>query len=127
MTTFSKKFEVVDLPGPGVLQVIPALTDVEAATPVLRTVSMAVPQVRVVAMVPYIATGTYPFIGSAQGELVARDSVSVRVLAAAVDKRVGGGAIQTAAQWKWGDVENVMNTWAQTSVNRLVSLQSSGQ
>ena len=53
--------------------------------------------------------------------------MSGRILAAAVDQRVGGGAIQTAAQWKWGDVENVMNTWAQTSVSRLVSLQSSGQ
>lgn len=127
VTSFATKFEIVDLPGPGVLQVMPGLTDAEAATPVLRTVSMAVPQVRVLAMVPYIATGTYPFIGSAQGELVARDSVSGRVLAAAVDRRVGGGAIQTAAQWKWGDVENVMNTWAQTSVSRLVSLQSSGQ
>ena len=63
LTTFAKKFEVVDLPGPGVLQVMPGLTDVEAATPVLRTVSMAVPQVRVVAMIPCIATGTYPLSG----------------------------------------------------------------
>jgi len=53
--------------------------------------------------------------------------VSGRVLAGAVDRRVGGGAIQTAAQWKWGDVESTMNTWAQASVNRFVLLQSSGQ
>jgi hypothetical protein len=121
---FATKFRVVDAPGPGVLQILIGVTDAEAATPVLRTVSMAVPQARVLATLKYVATSTYPFIGAAQGELEARDSMSGRVLAAAIDRRVGGGAVTTAAQWQWGDAENAMNTWAQTSVNRLASLQS---
>ena len=124
---FGTKFQVVDTPAPGVLQILVGITDAEAATPALRTISMAVPQVRVLATLKYVATSTYPFIGAAQGELEACDAMSGRVLAAAVDRRVGGGSIQTAAQWQWGDAENAMNTWAQTSVNRLVSLQSSGR
>lgn len=124
---FGTKFQVVDMPGPGVLQILIAVTDAEAATPVLRTVSMAVPQARVLATPKYVATSTYPFIGAAQGELEVRDSVSGRVLAAAIDRRVGGGSIETAAQWKWGDAENAMNTWARVSVDRLVALQSSRQ
>ena len=37
VAAFATKFEIVDLPGPGVLQIVPAITDAEAATPVLRT------------------------------------------------------------------------------------------
>jgi len=124
---FQSKFKVVDAPGPGVLQIQVALTNAQAATPVLRTVSMAVPQARVLATLKYAATGTYPFVGSAQGELEVRDALNGRVLAAAVDRRVGGGSISTAAQWQWADAEKAMDEWAQISVNRLVALQSSGQ
>jgi hypothetical protein len=36
------------------------------------------------------------------------------VLGAAIDHRIGGGAMQTAAQWQWGEM----------TANRLVSLTS---
>jgi uncharacterized protein DUF3313 len=127
VNAFQSKFQVLDAPGPGVLQIQVAVTNAEAATPVLRTVSMAVPQARVLATLKYAATGTYPFVGSAQGELEARDALDGRVLAAAIDRRVGGGSITTATQWQWGDAEKAMDQWAQISVNRLIVLQSSGQ
>src|SRR6266545_1696479 len=41
-----KKFQLVDQAGPGVIRVQVALTDAEAATPGLRTVSMIIPQAR---------------------------------------------------------------------------------
>jgi len=124
---FQSKFKVVDAPAPGVLQIQVAVTNAEAATPVLRTVSMAVPQARVLATLKYAAAGTYPFVGSAQGELEARDALDGRVVAAAIDRRIGGGSISTAAQWRWGDAEKAMDEWAQISVSRLVALQSSGK
>jgi hypothetical protein len=43
----------------------------------------------------------------------ATDAVTGQVLGAGVDRRVGGGSIQTAAQWQWGDAENVIKTWSQ--------------
>ena len=124
---FEAKFQVVNEPGPGVLRASAAIVDAGAATPGLRSVSMIVPQARVLSMLKLAATGTYPFVGSAQAELLGTDSVSGQVLAAGVDRRVGGGSIETAAQWQWGDAENAMNKWAELSVSRLVRLQSGQQ
>jgi len=41
-----------------------------------------------------------------------------------VDGRVGGGSIESAAQWQWGDVENAMNEWATMAANKLYSWTS---
>jgi len=124
LKAYETKFPVVNEPGPGVVRVSAAIVDANAATPGLRSVSMIVPQARVLGMLKLAATGTYPFVGAAQGELMLTDPVSGKVLAAAVDRRVGGGSIETAAQWQWGDAENAMDKWAELAVNRLVWLQS---
>ena len=115
----SKKFPVVDKPGPGVMEVQVAIDDITKAVPVLRTVSMVIPQARALATLKYVATGTYAFVGSAQAEAKVFDSVTGQVLAAAVDKRVGGGSLKTAAQWQLGDAENAMTAWSQQMANRL--------
>ena len=60
------------------------------AVPVLRSISVVVPQARVLSAIKMAATGTYAFVGSAQGAMKLNDSVSGTLLAAAVDKRVGG-------------------------------------
>jgi hypothetical protein len=117
------KFPLVDRPGPGVMRIQVGLTDVEGATPGLRTVSMAIPQARVLATLKYVATGTYPFVGSAEGEALVTDSVSGRTLAGAMDKRVGGGSATTAAQWSMGDAEDAMTKWADLAATRLSQLQ----
>jgi hypothetical protein len=118
------KFQVVQEPGPGVMTIQVALIDAQTATPVLRTISMVVPQARALATLKYLATGSYAFVGSAQAEAKVVDSVTHQVLAAAVDKRVGGGSITTAAQWQWGDAENAMTAWAQQLTQRLSSWTS---
>ncbi len=120
----STKFQVVREPGPGVMTIQVALIDAQTATPILRTVSMIIPQARALATLKYLATGTYAFVGGATAEAKILDSVTHQVLAAAVDKRVGGGSIKTAAQWQWGDAENAMTAWAQQLTNRLSSWTS---
>jgi hypothetical protein len=120
----SKKFPIADQAGPGVLEVQVAIDDVGKAVPVLRTVSMIVPQARTLATLKYVATGTYAFVGSAQAEGKVVDSVSGQVLAAGVDRRVGGGNIKTAAQWQLGDAENAMTAWSQQLADRLSSWTS---
>lgn len=117
------KFPLADKPGPGVMRVQVALTDVQGATPVLRTISMVVPQARVLATLKYLATGTYAFVGGAEAEALVEDSVTGKVLSAAMDKRVGGGSIATAAQWSQGDAENAMDKWAELTALRLSQLQ----
>jgi hypothetical protein len=32
---------------------------------------------------------------------------------------MGGGSVETAAQWQWGDAENVMKEWAKLAAERL--------
>src|SRR5208282_6398561 len=62
-----KTFAIVDQPGLGVIKVSAALTDATSAVPVLRTISVVVPQARAVSVIKMAATGTYAFVGSAQG------------------------------------------------------------
>ena len=108
-------------PGPGVMRVQVALEDVSGAVPVLRSISMIIPQARVLATLKLAATGTYPFVGSAQAEARITDSVTGEVLAAGVDKRVGSGAVSTAAQWQYGDAENAITAWSQQLTDRLTA------
>jgi hypothetical protein len=70
---------------------------------------MIVPQARALSTLKYLAAGTYPFVGGAQAEAKMTDDATGQTLGERVDRRVGGGNIQTAAQWQWGEVENVMN------------------
>ncbi|MGZ8188767.1 MAG: DUF3313 domain-containing protein [Methylosarcina sp.] len=119
-----KKFQIVDQPGPGVLKLTVAMTDAETATPVLRSISMVVPQAHILSNLKYLATGTFPFVGGAQGEAKVTDSVSGELLSAAVDKRIGGGSAATGFQWQWGDAENAIDKWCEMLTERLSSWTS---
>ncbi len=114
-----QKFQIVTQPGPGVMKLNVAITDAEAATPVLRSISMIIPQAHMLANLKYLATGSMPFVGAAQAEAKVTDSVSGQILALAVDKRIGGGSFTTGFQWQWGDAENAVNHWAELTANRL--------
>lgn len=119
-----QKFQLVDEPGPGVMRLQVALTDVEAATPGLRTISTIVPQARALNTLKFAATGTYAFIGGAQAEAKLTDALTGQLLAEVVDRRVGGGSVKAAAQWQWGDAENAKNAWATQVTERLYSWTS---
>jgi hypothetical protein len=121
VTDLGKTFVIVDQPGPGVLKVSAALTDATSAVPVLRTVSVVVPQARALSVIKMAATGTYAFVGSAQGAIKFNDSMSGQLMAAAVDKRVGGASIKNVDVWQWGDADNAMNYWGNLIDQRLVS------
>ena len=114
-----KKFQLVDQAGPGIMKIDVALTDAETATAGLRSISIIVPQAHVLANLKYLATGSMPFVGAAQGEVKITDSVSGQVLAMAVDKRIGGGSIKAGFQWQWGDAENAVDQWAEVMSTRL--------
>lgn len=119
-----KKFTIVDQPGPGVMKLTVAMTDAETATPVLRSISMFVPQAHMLSNLKYLATGTFPFVGGAQGEAKITDSVSGELLTAVADKRIGGGNATTGFQWQWGDAENAIDKWCEMLTERLSSWTS---
>jgi hypothetical protein len=122
-----KKFQVVNEPGPGAMKILVAVVDFESATPVLRTISMIVPQARMLSSIKYLVTDTFPFVGGAQAEAKITDAVTDQTLALAVDRRIGGGAVQTAFQWKWGDAENAMDAWSEQMANRLTAWTSGAE
>jgi hypothetical protein len=111
VTDLGKSFVIVDQPGPGVLKVSAALEDATSAVPVLRSISVVVPQARALSVIKMAATGTYAFVGSAQGAIKFNDSISGQLLAAAVDKRLGGASIRNIDVWQWGGADNAMNYW----------------
>jgi hypothetical protein len=118
-----KNFTLVDQDGPGVIVLQVALTNASAATPGLRSVSVVIPQARILNGLQSLATGSYAFVGSAQGEMKVTDATTGQLLAAAIDKRAGGMALSSAAQWQWGDAENAMNYWSEKINTRLLELQ----
>ena len=118
----SKNFVIVDQPGPGVVKFSAALTDASSAVPVLRTISIVVPQARALSTIKMAATGTYAFVGSAEGEAKLTDSVTGQLLAAWADKRVGGVSLKNADVFTWGDADNAMDYWANGLDQRLMTL-----
>jgi hypothetical protein len=118
------KYQVVDQPAPGTMQLQVVILDAEAATPGLRSVSMAIPQARLLGTGYYAVSGRYPFVGGGQAAFKATDAVTGQVLGAGVDRRVGGGALQTAAQWQWGDAENAIKAWAQLLADGMYAYTS---
>jgi hypothetical protein len=120
----SKKLQVVTQAGPGVMAIQVALIDATTATPFLRSFSVIEPHVRLVASLKYLATGSFPFVGSAEADAKITDSVTGQVLAAAVSKRIGGGSPKNVDVWELGDAEHAINYWAQLTTERLSSWTS---
>ena len=120
----AKRYQVVDEVGPGVMKVEVALLDAEAATPGVRSVTMVIPQLRVLSAGYALAEGRYPFSGGGQAAARISDSMTEQVLGLAVDRRAGGGAIQTAAQWQWGDAENAIKVWSSLLANGMYAYTS---
>jgi hypothetical protein len=122
-TDLERDFTIVDQAGTGVIVLQVAITNATTATPGLRSVSVVIPQARVLNGLQSLATGSYAFVGSAEGEMKVTDALTGQLLAAAIDKREGGIALGAAAQWQWGDAENAMNYWAHKISARLLELQ----
>ena len=122
-----QQFQLVDLPGKGVIRAQLAIIDATAATPLLRTVSVLIPQARVLNQAQELLTGKYAFAGSAEVVLKATDSRTGQLLAAGLDRRSGGGSLEQAAVWQWGDAKAAMDLWSQRSTQRLVELRAKGR
>jgi hypothetical protein len=92
-------YTVVDQPGPNVIRVRAAITDVEPSDPVAKALS-----------VDNIGTG------GAEAEIELLDSMSSERLAAAVDSRQGG---QPASRGVWEDTKDAFDYWARRFRERL--------
>jgi hypothetical protein len=110
---------MADESGPQTIQLRAALTEAQGANVPLNVATTVVPQLRVLATLGGIATDTAAVVGTATIEIEARDSLTDRVLGAAVDSRAGNKSV-TRAFSKWADVRAAADLWAERVRDFLV-------
>ena len=115
----SQDFEMVDEPGPGVLQVQVAITDAQASNPTMDTISTVLPQALLLSQAEGLVTGKPGFVGEASAEVRATDGQTGELVAAGVDRRVGGKSVSGAPTDSWDDVREAYRYWAKQLRYRL--------
>jgi Protein of unknown function (DUF3313) len=118
-------FELVDVPGPDTLRVAAALTDAAPANQTMVVVSNLVPLAMATSGAYEYITGEPTFQGEAAAEARITDAQTGELLAAAVDKRMGGRTL-SSAETSWTDVNNILAYWAQLTRFRLCEQQGRG-
>ena len=105
-------YPFVSEPGPGVLRMRPALTDVKSVRPVLGTVGTILPVGLALSIVKKGVTGTHLSVGGATVEAEFLDSQTNKRVAAIIDQREGKKYKITKTMTKWGQTKDVFNSWA---------------
>ena len=114
----SKRYEIVDTPGPETIRIQIAVTDYEQSWVALDMISTVIPQLRAVSTLKMLATEKPAFVGAAQIELKITAAQTGRIVAAAVDRRVGGKTLGKGLD-NWADVKHSFDWWAQLAAYRL--------
>ena len=105
-------YEMVQAPGPGVMRVSVAITEADASSPTMDTISSIVPQLRLLTGAKGLVAGGKPgFVGSASVEVKITDTQTGTLLAAAVDRRAGTKNLSGVTD-KWNDVQESYIYWA---------------
>jgi len=107
----SKHFEIVNKPGSQTYRVQIALTAYEERWVALDMISTAVPQMFLISELKGLATEKPSFVGGAQVEVKVTESLTGKVVAAAIDRRVGGKTLSKGTD-SWADVKHAMEYWA---------------
>lgn len=105
-------YPIVSEPGPDVVRIRVAVTDLKQSTPalsVVSTVTMASPIGLGVNLAKKGATGSWAGSGATNAEMMAFDSMTNDVIAVAKDERSAGF---TARYTTWGSVEEAFKYWA---------------
>ncbi len=121
---FHKKFaEIVgsdypftDTPGPDVVRIRTAITNIEQSHPGIGVITTVIPQALVVSYIKKGVTGEHTGVGSATMEMEVLDSMTNDRLATAVDTRSGG---KLAGWSKYGAVKEAFEFWAKRLKKRL--------
>ena len=107
-----KDYTIVQQAGPGVMRASFAITEAEASSPVMDTVTSIIPQLRILTGIKgYIVGGKPGFVGSASLEMKLTDAQTEMLLLADVDRR-GGTKNLSGMTMEWNDVEKAYKYWA---------------
>ena len=105
-------YPVVKGPGPDVLRIRVAVTDLVPGSPTLNTISTIIPIGLAISSVKRAATGVHANVGQASVEAEFLDSVTGERVAAALDRKVGGKAEFVDGMSKWGHVREAFQFWS---------------
>jgi hypothetical protein len=117
-----KDFELVSAPAPDTLRITAALTDAEPANQTMVVISNVVPLAMATSGAYEYVTGEPTWQGEAAAEAKITDAETGELLAAAVDRRMGGRSM-ASAETSWTDVNNILTYWAQLTRFRLCEQQ----
>jgi len=104
------KTPIVSEPGPDVLRIRVAITNLEQSRPVLSGVTSVIPIGLGVSVLKKGATGSWSGSGATGMAMMALDSTSNEVLAVAVDDQSAGFTERFS---KWGSAEEAFKFWAE--------------
>jgi uncharacterized protein DUF3313 len=114
----ANRYELVDNPGPETVRIQIAVTDYEQSWVALDMISTVVPQLRAISKLKELATEKPAFVGAAQIEVKLSEARTGKIVAAAIDRRVGGKTI-TKGLDDWADVKHAFDWWSELMVHRL--------
>ena len=103
-------YPIVAEPGPDVVRIRFAITDLEQSRPVLSAITTVVPIGLGISLIKKGATGAWTGSGATGAELMAIDSMSGDVIAVAQDKRTAGFGERFS---KWGSAEDAFKFWGE--------------
>ena len=109
-------YPLVDQPGPDVMRVRVAITDIDLPNRPLNTVTTIIPVGLAVSVLKKGATGKGTFVGETSMEMEVLDSETNERIAAAADRRAGGKIDNMS---KFGTAEDAFKFWAERLRTRL--------
>jgi hypothetical protein len=110
------------MPGPRTMRIQVALTDMQESWATTNTVTSVIPVGMALSAGKEFVTGKPAFVGEATIEVKATDGRTGQLLAAGIDRRVGGDAIEASVD-SWDDVNKIMELWSRFFRFRLCKLR----
>ena len=117
--TLGSDYPLVDQPGPDVMRLRIAITDIDLPNRPLNAITTVVPVGLAISLVKQGATGKGSFVGEISMEFEALDSVTNERLAAAADRQAGG---KIDSMSTFGTAEDAFKFWAQRLRTKLDEL-----
>lgn len=107
----SKDYLIVKTPDSGAMRIQMAIIDADASKPVRNLMSSVVPISIGISALKYVVTGKQSGVGEISGEFRITDATTGELLGAAVDRRVGGKAVQGV--WDtWYNADEALKYWS---------------
>jgi hypothetical protein len=120
----SKGYTVVSAPEPGAMRIQMAIVDADDSKDVRNTLSTFLPIGMVVSWVKYGVTGKQSGVGEITAEMKITDAGTGQMLAAAVDRRVGGKVISEL--WNdWYNADEALKFWSKQLAYNLCTMRGS--